>query len=207
MKTKTKRKRERGGDEGQSEKIRERGWKRDGRRREKRIAAGTASVGEKKRIGNYPWIVRKCSKDSTARTSEPSGKWTMEIVGEAAMAWRLYKGAAVKDIAIPLFLPREPATEPSLSIEGKCPTEWHPPIKFSCVASATITALPPTTFRITFLRLTPSDNDVTARSPHLMLDKPKVWRVLVCSPTDSFYTHRNYSTGVKSQCWTGISYR
>ena len=94
------------------------------------------------------------------------------------MAWRLYKGAAVKDIAIPLFLPREPATEPSLflslslSIEGKCSTEWHPDQIFLC--------------RVRYNRRTASDNFpdnfptisavryVTARSPHLMLDKPKV---------------------------------
>ena len=78
--------------EGERER-RERGKRK---KKKRRNAAETPSVGEKKRIGNYPWIVRKCSKGSTGRTSEPSGKWTMEIVGEAAMARRLYKGPQSK---------------------------------------------------------------------------------------------------------------
>lgn len=44
---------ERRGERG-SEEGTERQWKKEDRGAEKRITAGTADVGEKKRIGNYP---------------------------------------------------------------------------------------------------------------------------------------------------------
>lgn len=48
-------------------------------------------ANEKERIGNYLWIVWKSSKESAARTSEPSGKSTMKPVGA-----KLYRVARSK---------------------------------------------------------------------------------------------------------------
>lgn len=121
--------------------------------KEKRNAAETPSVGEKKRIGNYPWIVRKCSKGSTGRTSEPSGKWTMEIVGEAAMARRLYKGPQSKISRSLCFFHESRDRAPLFQSEEKyipdcvAPRSNFPPRPPLCLRQP---------FEITFPRLTSS---------------------------------------------------
>lgn len=150
-----KTKKEKDNERGKSEKSWE-SWGIEGSKgRGGRIAAGTASVSEKKRIGNYPWIVRKCSKGSTARTSEPSGKWTMETVGKAAMARRLYKRPQSK-ISRSFCFFHESRVRSSLFIEGKCPAEWHLDQIFLCrtMSVTTSATLSPPTYQITFLRLT-----------------------------------------------------
>lgn len=50
--------------------------------------------------------------DGGRTRSEPSGKWTMEIVGEAAMARRLYKGPQSKISRSLCFFHERAATEP-----------------------------------------------------------------------------------------------